>query len=59
MGSIIHERKHKKEHHITIFFKVGDVSFLRHTLNIKIFVVNMDQKKMPITVIGLTDGSER
>ena len=47
----------KKEHHITIFFTVGDVSFSRYTMII--FVVHRDQKKMPIAVIGLTHGSEK
>ena len=55
--STIHVRINKKEHHITIFSKVSDVSFSRYTM--KIFVVHMDQKKMSIAVIELTHGSKK
>ena len=38
--STIHEKINKKEHHITIFLKVSDVSFSRYTM--KIFEVHLD-----------------
>ena len=59
IGSTIHKRKTKKSTISLSLSKVSDVSFSRHTPTMKIFVMNIDQKKMPVALIGLTRGSEK